>query len=111
MRGPIGRRRSAEPAPRNPIDTPNHAFDLATLCSLSQSMAEDIAIPLALRLRNNANSMDRAAERNRQTLETEQRAAAIAAKATRFNEEAAVAAVAAAQQAVHEAKAATRAAP
>src|SRR4051812_48261745 len=87
------------------------AFDLATLCSLSQSMAEDIAIPLALRLRNNANSMDRAAERNRQALETEQRAAAIAAKTARFGEEAAVAAVAAAQQAVHEAKAATRAAP
>ncbi|MFL5282641.1 MAG: hypothetical protein ACJ8AW_17055 [Rhodopila sp.] len=83
------------------------AFDLATLCSLSQSMAEDIAIPLALRLRNNANSMDRAAERNRQALETEQRAA-IAAKTARFSEEAAVAA---AQQAVHEAKAATRAAP
>src|SRR5690349_5507359 len=53
------------------------AFELAALCSLSQSMAEDTAVALALRLRNNASSMDRAAERNRQALEHEQRAAAM----------------------------------
>src|SRR5689334_19131933 len=45
------------------------AFELAALCSLSQSMAEDVSIPLALRLRSNANSMDRAADRNRRALE------------------------------------------
>ncbi|PPQ29641.1 hypothetical protein, partial [Rhodopila globiformis] len=86
------------------------AFDLATLCSLSQSMAEDIAVVLALRLRGNANSMDRAAERNRQALETAERAAALAAKTAHCTEEAAAAA-AEARQAVRDAKARTRAMP
>ena len=41
------------------------AFDIATLSSLSQSMYEDVSMLLALRLRGNANSLDRSAERNR----------------------------------------------
>jgi hypothetical protein len=45
------------------------AFELAALWSLSQSMSEEISLPLTLRLRGNAVSLDRAAERNRQTLE------------------------------------------
>jgi hypothetical protein len=86
------------------------AFELAALSSLSQSMAEDISVPLALRLRGNANSLDRAAERNRQALEHEQRAAAMAAETAHFTEEAA-AAVAQAQKAVRDAKARARAMP
>src|SRR3954465_14697640 len=80
------------------------AFELAALCSLSQSMAEDISVPLALRLRGNANSMDRAADRNRAALENEERAAAVAARTSHLTEEAAAASVAEAQQAVHAAK-------
>jgi uncharacterized protein YbjQ (UPF0145 family) len=45
------------------------AFDIATLSSLSQSMYEDVSISLALRLRGNANSLDRSGERNRLALE------------------------------------------
>src|ERR1700761_6954710 len=51
------------------------AYELAALSSLSQSMADDIPPTLALRLRGNANSVDRSAERNRQALEQQQRAA------------------------------------
>jgi hypothetical protein len=51
------------------------AYELATLSSLGLSMADDIPPALALRLRSNANSLDRAAERNRRALEHEQRAA------------------------------------
>jgi hypothetical protein len=87
------------------------AFELASLCSLSQSMAEDISIPLALRLRGNANSMDRAAERNRRMLENDERAAALAVKAAHITEEAAAAAVAEAREAVHTAKLRIQAAP
>nr|WP_294525523.1 hypothetical protein [uncultured Rhodopila sp.] len=45
------------------------AFELAALWSLSQSMSEDVSLSMTVRLRGNANSMDRAAERNRRTLE------------------------------------------
>jgi hypothetical protein len=45
------------------------AFDIATLSSLSQSMHEDTPVVLALRLRGNANSLDRSGERNRRALE------------------------------------------
>jgi hypothetical protein len=48
------------------------AFDIATLSSLSQSMYEDVSMLLALRLRGNANSLDRSGERNRRLLEMEQ---------------------------------------
>src|ERR1700760_4024155 len=51
------------------------AYELAALSSLSLSMADDISPALALRLRGNANSLDRAAERNQRALEHEQRAA------------------------------------
>jgi hypothetical protein len=45
------------------------AFDIATLSSLSQSMHEDVSIVLALRLRSNANSLDKSSERHRRALE------------------------------------------
>ena len=51
------------------------AFDIATLSSLSQSMYEDVSILLALRLRGNANSLDRSGERNRRALEQTNRTA------------------------------------
>jgi hypothetical protein len=51
------------------------AFELAALWSLSQSMSDEISLSMTLRLRGNANSMDRAAERNRQTLEQDCRIA------------------------------------
>ena len=50
------------------------AFDIATLSSLSQSAYEDVSVLLALRLRGNANSLDRSGERNRRLLEQESRA-------------------------------------
>jgi hypothetical protein len=40
------------------------AFGLATLGSLSLSMQDDLPIPLVLRLRSNANALDRSAARN-----------------------------------------------
>jgi hypothetical protein len=51
------------------------AFDIATLSSLSLSMYEDVDMVLALRLRGNANSLDRSAERNRRLLEEQGRTA------------------------------------
>src|SRR4051812_39064890 len=45
------------------------AFEFATLSPLTLSMADDVSPSLPLRLRGNANSMDRAAERNRLALE------------------------------------------
>jgi hypothetical protein len=75
------------------------AYELAALASLSQSMADDISPQLALRFRGNANSLDRAAERNRQLLEQQR----IPAGAERFTEEKAAAAVAEAQQRVQQA--------
>jgi hypothetical protein len=51
------------------------AFELAALWSLSQSMSDDISLSMTLRLRGNANSMDRAAARNRQTLDQDRRIA------------------------------------
>src|SRR5689334_10571292 len=44
------------------------AFSLAALDSLSLSMREDLAIPLILRLRANANALNRSAERAEQAL-------------------------------------------
>jgi hypothetical protein len=44
------------------------AFGLAALGSISRSMAEDIPTPLALRLRGNAASLNRAAEQCRRAL-------------------------------------------
>jgi hypothetical protein len=76
------------------------AFDIATLSSLSQSMYEEVSISLALRLRGNANSLDRSAERARRQLEQESRPAATAP-----TEDSVDAAVAEAQRMVQQAKA------
>jgi hypothetical protein len=73
------------------------AFDIATLSSLSLSMGEDVSILLALRLRGNANSLDRSGERNRRALE--------AARQSVSADEPIEAAVAQAEQMVREAKA------
>jgi hypothetical protein len=81
------------------------AFDIATLSSLSLSMYEDISMLLALRLRGNANSLDRSGERNRRALEQATRTAA--AEQTGDSVEAAVAE---AQRMVNEAKARIQAA-
>jgi hypothetical protein len=45
------------------------AFGLATLGSLSLSMADDLGIPLVLRRRSNANALDRSANRNERALQ------------------------------------------
>ena len=79
------------------------AFDIATLSSLSQSMYEDISISMALRLRGNANSLDRSGERNRRALEQTNRTA----EQTEVSVEAAIAE---AQRMVQEAKARIQAA-
>src|SRR3954447_17195407 len=77
------------------------AYELAALSSLSLSMADDIPPALALHLRSNANSFDRAAERNRQVLEREQRDA----KAPPVDMDAMAASVAETQELVRAAKA------
>jgi hypothetical protein len=82
------------------------AYELAVLASLSQSMADDISPQLALRFRGNANSLDRAADRNRQLLEQQR----IPAGGDRYTEENAAAAVAEAQQRVQQAVASLRSA-
>jgi hypothetical protein len=76
------------------------AFDIATLSSLSQSMYEDVDMVLALRLRGNANSLDRSAERARRTLEQ-----ASPAAATVVPDDAVDAAIAEAERMVRQAKA------
>ncbi len=80
------------------------AFDIATLSSLSLSMYEDVSMLLALRLRGNANSLDRSAERSRRLLEQESRPGA------GHIEQSLEASVAEAQLMVSEAKARVRAA-
>ncbi len=82
------------------------AFDLAALSSLSLAMAEDLDPPLVVRLRGNAHSMDRAAERNRAALDQE-RSTAAAAQTARLTAERAAASVAEAQKLVLDAKART----
>src|SRR3954470_20988175 len=81
------------------------AFELATICSLSQSMTEDITPQLALRFRSNANTLDRSSERNRQALEQQR----IPAGAERLTQENAAAAVAEAQEGVQQAVASLQA--
>jgi hypothetical protein len=44
------------------------AFGLAALGSLSLSMADDISVSMTLRLRGNANALNRSAEQNRRAL-------------------------------------------
>ena len=81
------------------------AFDLATLASLGMSMSDDVSVSMALRLRGNANSLDRAAERNRAALEQDQRNAAMIAQADGPTDDEVAASVAAARQQVEQAKA------
>jgi hypothetical protein len=81
------------------------AFDIATLSSLSQSMYEDISISLALRLRGNANGLDRSGERNRRALEQADRSGV-----EDDTEDAVDAAIAEAQRMVEQAKARIQAA-
>nr|WP_294548321.1 hypothetical protein [uncultured Rhodopila sp.] len=81
------------------------AFDIATLSSLSLSMYEDVSMSMALRLRGNANSLDRSGERNRHALEQANRT--VEAGET---EDSVAAAIAEAQRMVNEAKARIRAA-
>jgi hypothetical protein len=45
------------------------AFGLCTLGSLSLSMLDDVSIPLILRLRGNANALDRSCERSERALQ------------------------------------------
>jgi hypothetical protein len=78
------------------------AFDIATLSSLSLSLYEGVDMVLALRLRGNANNLDRSAERARRLLEQQSRPGAA--------EEPVEAAIAEAQRMVSEAKARMRAA-
>jgi hypothetical protein len=74
------------------------AFDIATLSSLSLSMYEDVSMLEALRLRGNANSLDRSGERSRLRLEQERRTG-------HAGDGSAAAAVAEAERMVREAKA------
>jgi hypothetical protein len=76
------------------------AFDIATLSSLSLSMYEDVTMLLALRLRGNATSLDRSADRNRRMYHQETRTAA-----PDQTEDAVETAIAEAQRMVNEAKA------
>jgi hypothetical protein len=76
--GDIGFARAAAIETVNAYRTRNHAdlvsiaqiiaFGLAALGSLSLSMADDLSLPMILRLRGNANALDRSAERSRRAL-------------------------------------------
>src|SRR5689334_1109693 len=83
------------------------AFELATLASLSQSLDDGITPQLALRLRGNANSLARAADRTRQALERQR----IPAGTEHLTQERAAAAVAEAQLRVQQAAASLDQAP
>nr|WP_294506391.1 hypothetical protein [uncultured Rhodopila sp.] len=87
------------------------AFDLATLSSLSLSMFDDTSTVLALRLRGNAVSLDRAAERNRLAFEQDRRDGVIVAKAAGVTDEDVRAAVKEAQNQVRQAQARMQAEP
>jgi hypothetical protein len=82
------------------------AFEFATLSSLSLSMADDVSLSLTLRLRGNANSMDRAAERNQLALEQHR----IPAGATHLTEDSVAASVAEVQTLIQQSRASLQAA-
>jgi hypothetical protein len=94
------------------------AFGLCALGSLSLSMADDLSLSMTLRLRSNANSLNRSAEQNRRALNTTshpenpvQIPAAAPETMTQEDhrlESEAIAAVAAARQTVTEAEARIR---
>jgi hypothetical protein len=90
------------------------AFGLCALGSLSLSMADDLSLSMTLRLRSNANSLNRSAEQNRRALNTpshrENPAQVPAAPETMTQEDhrleaEAIAAIAAARQTVAETEA------
>jgi hypothetical protein len=85
------------------------AFGLATLGSLSLSMGDEMAIPLILRLRSNANALDRSTDRNERGLKILQADAAAEAPGPGFDESDVYAGVAEAQQRAAEFHARTRA--
>ena len=76
--GDIGFARTAATQTVNAYRTRSHAdlvaiaqviaFGLAALGSLSLSMADDLSLSMILRLRGNANALDRSAERSRRAL-------------------------------------------
>jgi hypothetical protein len=74
------------------------AFGLATLGSLSLSMLDDISIPLVLRLRGNANALDRSCERSERALREARALPAAEAPGAGSDEAAVPAGVAEAQQ-------------
>ena len=84
------------------------AFDLATLSSLSLSMFDETSASMALRLRGNANSLDRSAERNRIALEQDRRDAALVAQAADLTEADLAASVREVQLLVRQAQARTQ---
>jgi hypothetical protein len=85
------------------------AFGLATLGSLSLSMGDDLDIPAILRLRSNANALDRSTDRNERALKALQADSAAAACGPGFDEAEVSASLAAAQQHVAEFQAQMRA--
>jgi hypothetical protein len=80
------------------------AFGLAALGSLSLSMADDLPIPMILRLRGNANALNRVAERAERALGQTQSAQA-ADTAPTFNADEVLASVAEAQARAAQARA------
>jgi len=81
------------------------AFGLAAMGSLSLSMADDLSLSMTLRLRSNANALNRSAEQNRRALENTSHNPPDASQTTPIDEAAIIAAVAAARQAAAEAQA------
>lgn len=106
--GDIGFARAAALQTVNAYRARNHAsllavgkiigFGLATLGSLSLSMAENLSIPEILSLRSNANALDRSGDRNERALRAWQAEAAAEPSGTGFDEAAVRAGVAALQQ-------------
>jgi hypothetical protein len=87
------------------------SFGIATLDSLSLSMNQDLEIPMILRLRGNANALDRSGERNERAFRAAQAETAARAESEPDYDEAEVAAsVAEAQRRAAEFRAAYRAA-
>lgn len=80
------------------------AFGLATLGSLSLSMTDDLSISMVLRLRGNANALDRASDRNERALQVAQ----AQSPATGFDEAAIRAGMAEAEQRAAEVRAQTQ---
>jgi hypothetical protein len=85
------------------------AFGLATLGSLSLSMADDVDIPLVLKLRTNATALDRSSDRNERALKALQADTAAESRGPGFDKAEVYASVAEAQQRAAEFQARARA--